>query len=100
MDVEVRKKSVTLEDGVNRAKMGRDAQCVSVPQPNGAGIGKVESGNDAQERCFSATGGAEQGKEFAAPDGERDFAQRFRLAKAARDLADLDRGSGLHGATW
>ncbi len=61
-------------------------------QSSAAGIRAIEPGDQAQQRRFTAAGGAEQGDEVALVEAKRDVAQGLDPAREAA----AHRGDGQH----
>jgi hypothetical protein len=55
-----------------------------------AGIGCLESGNDAQQGGLAAAGWPEQRRQFARREIQRDLIERDKIAKALVDVPDFD----------
>jgi hypothetical protein len=56
--------------------VGRNAGDVLVVDQHLAGVGLFEPGEHTQRGGLAAAGGAEQGEEFAGPDGEIEAVER------------------------
>ena len=91
---EMREERVGLKDGVHGPPVRGGVGHVAAGEPDLAAIRQVESGDDAEQSGLAATRGAEQGKEFAAPDAQADVVQRANARKSAGDAGDFDGGFG------
>ena len=60
--------------------------------PDAAGVGKVEAGDHAQQRCLAAARRPEQRVEAAVGKIDRHIVERLVRAERARHLFDLDLG--------
>ena len=80
-----------LEDEADAAGLGRRVGDVGAVQQDGAAVGRLQAGDDAQQRRLAAAAWAEQRGERAAGDVDRDVVERDEGAKALVDLVDLDR---------
>jgi hypothetical protein len=71
-DRQVRVEGRSLGDKADITAVRRDACHRPVADGDGAGVGVVQAGDDAEEGRFAGAGGADEGEEFAVRDGERD----------------------------
>ena len=73
---------------------------VLAADPDLAGIGLVEAGDQPQQRGLAAAGGAEKGEELARLDGEVDVLEDVVGAVGQVDVFDVDGdgGRGQRGA--
>ena len=70
-DAQMRKQRIVLEHHVDRPLVRRDGSDVGAIEQDAAGVRLFETGKHAQQRALAAAGRAEQRKEFAGTDVER-----------------------------
>ena len=74
------KKCEVLKHQVDRPMIGRQVGDVLAVEHDAPAVGLLEASDDAQGRGLAATGGAEQGYEFALSDVEADVVDRPDVA--------------------
>ena len=79
-----------LEHEADLALLHRDAGGVLAVHDDAAGVGRLQPGDDAQQRRLAAARGAEQRDQFAVADVERHVAQRAEGVELLAEVADLD----------
>ena len=91
LDGQVREQGVGLEDGVDRAPVGRGGgQVLAVEQDLAAG-GGLEAGDEAQGGGLAAAGRAEDREELAGADLEVDAVDRGEVAELLHQIDQSDR---------
>ena len=95
---QVREQRVALKHGVDLTLVRRHARDITACELQFARVGKIESGEQSQQRGLAATRRAEQGKEFSARHREGDGVERGHVAEPAREIHGFDgrSGGGLH----
>jgi hypothetical protein len=92
----MRKQRVALEHGVDRSLVRRQRRDVVAIEQDFAVVGKIEAGDQPQQRRLTATGRPEQGEELVFTDRDRDIIERRHLGVAGSeqfgDPARLDGG--------
>ena len=86
----VRPQRVVLEHHSDIAFPRRNPRDVPAVHQHPAGLREGEAGDDAEQRGFARTGGAEQSEELPGLDHEIDIAQHLRLAEGKRNVVELD----------
>jgi hypothetical protein len=71
--------------------VGRQRGDVASVQEQAAGVGLLESGQEAQERGLAAAAGAEQRKELAGAHAEGDAIHGLDAAKALGDAFEFEK---------
>ena len=87
-DGEMRKQRVALEHHVDRPLVRRHRRDVLAVEQDAALVRRLEAGEHAQQRGLAAAGGAEQRKELAGADVERDVIDRAETAEFLRHALD------------
>lgn len=90
---QVREEAVRLEDHPGVAAVGRDPGDVLSVDQDFAGVGLLETGDDAQGGGLSAARRAEQGEEFAGLDGQVEAVEGDGGAERPAQAAELDAGA-------
>ena len=80
-----------LEDHAEAATLGRQRIDPLVAQADGAGIGPLETGDDAQQRRLAAARRSEQRQDLAGSDLERDAFEDRLVAEALGDALEPER---------
>jgi hypothetical protein len=93
----VRKQGVVLEDQAQVAAEGRDFGHIPALEADLAEVGMNETRDHAQGGGLAATGGAEQGDEFAFLYLEADIVDGMSIAV---DLADLVQLNSIVSHLW
>ncbi len=96
LDRHVRKERVALEDGVDVALVGRQADDVLLAEEDPALARLLEPADHAQRRRLPASGGAEQREEGPSWNLERDPVHGDGVVEALDDVLEPDVGSGRH----
>jgi hypothetical protein len=86
----VPEQGVVLEHEADLAVADIDRRHVGAADPQAAGIGMLQPGDDAQQGRLARAGGAEQGAEMPRLDVEADPRQGAELLKPLLDPAKLD----------
>ena len=86
----VAEQRIVLEDEADLPLAGADVVDALAAEAQRAGIGKIEPGEDAQQRRLARARGAEQRDELAILDRQADAAQRFEAAELLDDGVQLD----------
>ena len=81
---------VVLEDESDVALLRRERGGVLLGQQDLARVGRLQPGDDAQERGLAGSARAEERGQRAALDLERDVVDRDEVAEVLRDVADQD----------
>ena len=79
-----------LEHEADAALLRDDVRDVAVADQDAAGVGRLEAGDDAQERRLAAAARAEQRGQRAVRDLDADIVERREVAEALRDVPRLD----------
>jgi hypothetical protein len=98
-DGEVGIERVVLKHHRHVAAGGRDVVDLAIADPNGAGVDRLESGEQPQQRGLAAAGGAEQHQAFAVGDVEIDRSQRVMGAEALRHALEFHAHFGCYTPT-
>ena len=88
---------VVLEDEADAAPLRRNAGGVLARDLDAALVGHLEPRDDAQQRRLARAAGAEQCRERAFGDLERDVIEGGEVAPALRDALDADHADSLLG---
>ena len=92
VNVHVGEESVLLEDGVDLALVGRDADDVLAVEEHLALARLQKAAEDAQKRRLAAASGAEQGDELIFVNVKRDALENdLSVLKALDDVLELDK---------
>ena len=97
LDRQVREDRIVLEHHADVALAGVDEIDPVVVEEEIPSLDRVESGDHAQQRRLSASGGAEEREEFALPDLQGKVRDDRLLAKAFDGIPDLD--AHAHGSS-
>ena len=97
---EMREQGVALEHLVHIAPVRRLAGDVGAVEEDGADVGILEAGQQAQERRLAAAGGTEERQELAGAHGEADVVDGGEIPEALGDAADLDHGGPVGTHAW
>jgi hypothetical protein len=92
----VLERGVVLEDEADAALLWHDAGHVFVPDHDATRIGRLESGDDAQQRRLAAAARPEQRRERAVRDLDPDIVECREVTEALGDVLSLDG----HEASW
>src|ERR1700684_3745826 len=90
----MRKQREILEDEADLATKRRHADHLTAGEDDGAGIGFLEAGNDAQEYGFTGSAGAQQGDVAVAGNIEIDIVERGGRSIALGQPRDLENSAG------
>ena len=93
-DRQVRKERVVLEHHADLAAMGRQPGHVHAVDPDRAGVGRLEPGDQVQGGRLAAARGAEERQELARLDRERQLVDRRHGAESLREAQELEAGAG------
>src|SRR2546423_8601851 len=85
-DVQVREKSVVLEDHAEATTLRWQVSDVSALKRNRAGVGSLKAGDHAQRGGLAATGWSKQTKELTLIHVQRNIDNRARRAESPRDI--------------
>ena len=99
----MRKQRVVLEHHVDRPLVRQHVGDVPAVEQDAALVRRLEAGEHAQQRGLAAAAGAEQRKELAGPDVERDVIDRAKIAEFFRDAFDAQQRHlrlGLAAPAW
>jgi hypothetical protein len=93
----VLERGVVLEDEPDPALLGRQRRRIAAVDHDRAGIGNLESRDDAQQRRLARARRPEQRRQRARGDLERDAVQRLEVAEALGDVGRGDHAGSLRG---
>ena len=89
---EMGKEVVGLKHSADGLAVGLQARFVALEYPSGegdaAGHREIEPGEDPQERCFAAAGGADQHQRPDVAGGKREPVEHCRAGKALREISN------------
>ena len=88
--VEMRKQRVVLEHHVDRPLMRQHRRDVAAAKQDAALVRRLEAGEHAQQRGLAAAARAQQRKELARPDVEREPVHRAEAAECLGDPLDAE----------
>ena len=84
----VLERRVVLEDEADVALLRRERRRVLAGEEDLAGVGRLEPGDDPEQRRLARAARPEERRERARLDVERDVVERDEVAEALRDVAD------------
>ena len=79
-----------LEDEADAPLLDREPGGVLAGEDHAAGVGRLEAGDDPQDRALARTRGAQEGDELAGDDLERDVLDRLEGAIALGEVLHFD----------
>ena len=94
----MREQKEVLEHHADAAQIGRQPGHVGAADLHPAAIGRLQAGNDAQQRGLARTAGPQQRKELAAADLEAYAVDGANCAEALLDRLDAQDGLVAHPA--
>ena len=94
---EVREERAVLEDHADAAALGLFPDAVTRDRPaadgDGAGVGDLETGDDAQQGRLARAARSEERHQLALLDGDRRTRDRARPAERLADVDSVDRAA-------
>ncbi len=87
---QVAERRVVLEAEPDAAAAGRGPREILALDPDGAGVGRIEPGDDAQQRRLPPAARAEQCCQRTRLDLERDVVERDGVTETLRNALDVD----------
>ena len=90
----VAEQRVVLKDKPDASMLNRHGRGVFAGQLDRARLGRLQSGDDPQDRALARAGGPEQGHELAGRNVERDVVHRLKCPVSLREMANGD-GHGV-----
>ena len=91
---------VVLEDEADAAFLRRAAGDVLVVDEDGALVGRLEPGDDPQQRGLAAAARTEERRQRSGPDLHGDVVERDEVVEALRDAPDRDRHQYRDSFGW
>src|SRR5207244_3046381 len=85
-DIQVRKQSVGLENGVDWALMSRPVRGVVFENFQGVCVGKIQTNNKSQQHCFSTTKKPKQKKKFTLPNLQTHTIKHSHTSKMTKKI--------------
>src|SRR5574343_150878 len=99
-DGHVLEKGIVLKDKSDLTLTYMTARGVFAIKNHLTGVSRLQTGNNAQQRCLAATGGAEQRHQFTCRKLQADMIQCCEITKRLDDVIDLNAHDCSSLSSW